>query len=61
MVAVPRAIWCGSLDYLRKQDDFPVLVLDITKVDFFSDKNVYQSIKDAVMLSYEKGMHHKVL
>ena len=49
------------LDYLRKQDDFPVLVLDITKVDFFSDKNVYQSIKDAVILSYEKGMHHKVL
>jgi deoxyguanosine kinase len=49
------------LDYLRKQDDFPVLVLDITKVDFFSDKNVYQSIKDTVILSYEKGIHHKVL
>ena len=49
------------LDYLRKQNDFPVLVLDITKVDFVSDKDVYASIKDTVMRSYEKGMHHKVL
>ena len=49
------------LDYLRKQDDFPVLVLDITKVDFVSEKDVYESIKDSIMIVYEKGMHHKVL
>jgi len=49
------------LDYLRKQDNFPVLVLDITEVDFVSERNVYKSIKDYIMLSYEKGMHHKVL
>lgn len=49
------------LDYLRKQDDFPVLVLDITEVDFVLDKEVYKSIKEAVMLSYERGIHHKVL
>ena len=49
------------LDYLRKQNDFPVLVLDITKVDFVSKKNVYESIKGSIMLTYEKGMHHKVV
>ena len=49
------------LDYLRKQDDFPVLVLDITKVDFVLEEDVYESIKDAIMLAYEKGMHHKAL
>ena len=49
------------LDYLRKQDDFPVLVLDITKVDFVLEKDVYESIKDATVLDYKKGMHHKAL
>ena len=49
------------LDYLRKQDDFPVLLLDITEVDFVSDKDVYQSIKDNISLPLTKGMHHKVL
>ena len=49
------------LDYLRKQDDFPVRVLDITKVDFVLEKDVYESIKDATVLDYKKGMHHKAL
>ncbi|MEC7863589.1 MAG: deoxynucleoside kinase [Bacteroidota bacterium] len=49
------------LDYLRKQNDFPVLVLDITKVDFVAKKDVYESIKGSIMLPYETGMHHKVV
>ncbi len=49
------------LDYLKKQDDFPVLILDITNVDFVLDKNVYQSIKDFVMSDYKSGIHHKLL
>ena len=49
------------LDYLRKQDEFPVLILDITEVDFVADKDVYNLIKDSVMLSFKKGVHHKVL
>ena len=49
------------LDYLKKQDDFPVLILDITNVDFVLDKNVYQSIKDFVMSDYKRGIHHKLL
>ncbi len=48
------------LDYLRKQDDFPVLVLDLTLVDFISDSNVYQSIKKSLVSAYKKEVHHKV-
>ena len=33
------------LDYLRKQDIFPVLIIDITDVDFVIDIDVYHSIK----------------
>ncbi len=49
------------LDYLRKQDDFAVLVLDITEVDFIADKQVYEYIKNLVTLPYDKGIHHKVI
>ena len=49
------------LDYLRKQKEFPVLILDVTKVDFILDKDVYKIIKDYLMISYEIGIHHKVL
>ena len=49
------------LDYLKKQNDFPVLILDITNVDFVLDKNVYQSIKDFVMNDYKRGIYHKLL
>ena len=49
------------LDYLRKQDDFPVLILDVTAVDFVLDEDIYRSIKDLLMIVYEKGVCHKSL
>jgi len=49
------------LDFLKKQDDFPVLLLDISQVDFVADTSTYKSIKDMLNLSYKKGIHHKVL
>ena len=48
-------------DYLRKQHDFPVLVLDVTNIDFVLDLDVYESIKSLLRFSYEKGVHKKVL
>jgi hypothetical protein len=38
-----------------------VLVLDITRVDFVLDRNIYQYIKKIIMIPYEKAMHRKVL
>ena len=45
------------LDYLRKQKYFPVLLLDISKVDFKEDEKVYSKIKQLLKNSYELGVH----
>ena len=45
------------LDYLRKQNHFPVLLLDISKVDFKEDEKVYSRIKQLLENSYELGVH----
>ena len=49
------------LDYLRKQDDFPVLLLDVTSVDFVNDTKAYEHIKELIILPYDKGVYHKVI
>ena len=45
------------LDYLRKQNNFPVLLLDISKVDFKESEEVYSKIKQLLKNSYELGVH----
>ena len=49
------------LDYLKKQDVFPVLILDITDVDFVLDMNIYTLIKEFLSMSYDKGIYNKIL
>ena len=49
------------LDYLKKQDVFPVLILDIKEVDFVLDMDVYQLIKGFLSISYEKRVYNKIL
>ena len=31
-------------DYLKKQNDFPVLILDVSEADFIEDEKIYQQI-----------------
>ena len=45
------------LDYLRKQNHFPVLLLDISQVDFKEDEKVYSRIKQLLENPYELGVH----
>jgi deoxyadenosine/deoxycytidine kinase len=52
-----RNIQDKYLDYLRKQNDFPVLILDVTNIDFVADKLVYESIKKHLSEFYYKGVH----
>ncbi|MDG2264401.1 MAG: deoxynucleoside kinase [Flavobacteriales bacterium] len=52
-----RNIQDKYLDYLRKQNDFPVLILNITAADFVADKLVYESIKKHLSEIYYKGVH----
>ena len=45
------------LDYLRKQTYFPVLLLDISNVDFKEDKKVYEAISALLDKTYGLGVH----
>ena len=45
------------LDYLRKQSAFPVLILDVSHVDFKVEKIVYEKIKELINYKYEIGVH----
>ena len=39
-----KAIEDKYFDYLKKQNDFPVLILDVSEVDFIEDEKIYQQI-----------------
>jgi deoxyadenosine/deoxycytidine kinase len=49
------------LDFLRKQSDFPVLLLDVTNVDFVADKNIYDKIDKLIFVEYSVGVTSKAL
>jgi len=45
------------LDYLRKQKSFPVLILDVSLVDFKTEKIVYEKIKKLINCKHKIGVH----
>ena len=45
------------LDFFRKQNDFPVLILDVSNADFVQNKSEYQKITDALKKEYPEGIH----
>lgn len=49
------------LDFLRKQSDFPVLLIDVTSVDFVADTNVYDKIRELISVEYSIGVNREVL
>ena len=49
------------LDFLRKQSDFPVLLLDVTNVNFVTDKNIYDEIGELIFVEYSIGVNNEVL
>ncbi len=49
------------LDFLRKQSDFPVLLLDVTNVDFVADKNIYDKIGELIFVEYSVGITNEAL
>ena len=49
------------LDFLRKQSDFPVLLLDVTNVDFVADKNIYDKISELIFIKYSVGITNEAL
>ena len=49
------------LDFLRKQSDFPVLLLDVINVDFVTDKNIYDKIGELIFVEYSVGVTNEAL
>ena len=45
------------LDYLKKQRYFPVLLLDVSKVNFKEDRKIYEVILGLLDSTYELGVH----
>ena len=50
------------LDYLKKQNDFPVLILDVTNINFIKDKESYQKIMyEIINFDQKKKIVQKIL
>ena len=45
-------------DYLKKQSDFPVLIIDIRNQDFKNDKLIFKRIKKLILKKYNLGIHY---
>ncbi len=45
------------LDYLRKQRHFPVLLLNVSNVNFMEDREIYEVILGLLDSTYELGVH----
>ena len=44
-------------DYFKKQKDFPVLVVDVSKIDFVEEALIYQQMVSLLEKEYEVGLH----
>ena len=45
------------LDYFKKQNNFPVLIIDVTNIDFKDNIKNYQTIKNSIFKKYEVGVN----
>jgi len=48
----------GYLNYLKQQQYFPVLVIDITRMDFVSNSNDFEKIQLMLNNEYSQGVHY---
>lgn len=44
-------------DYFKKQNDFPVLIIDVSRVDFVLDALAFQKMVSFIKKEYEVGIH----
>ena len=49
------------LDYLKKQRKSPVLILDITNVDFIDNNEIYNRIRELIDNEYQIGVQKKII
>ncbi|MEZ4960699.1 MAG: deoxynucleoside kinase [Saprospiraceae bacterium] len=44
-------------NYFRTEKEFPILIIEVTEVDFWSDRSAYEKILGLMKRSYAKGIH----
>lgn len=44
-------------DYFKQQNDFPVIIVDVTKIDFVENAIAYQQLVGILEKKYEVGLH----
>ena len=44
-------------DFFKKHTDFPVLIIDVSEVDFVNQDNVFQKLVTITTQFYDKGIH----
>ena len=44
-------------DYFKKQNDFPVLLIDVSKINFVEDSIAFQQLVGLLEKEYETGLH----
>ena len=45
------------LDFFKKHTEFPVLIVDVSEVDFVNNKNIFKQLVSLTTKSYENGIH----
>ena len=45
------------LDFFKKHTQFPVLIVDVSEVDFVNNKNIFKQLVSLTTKSYENGIH----
>tara|TARA_B100000945_G_C20248802_1_gene533482 strand:+ start:70 stop:702 length:633 start_codon:yes stop_codon:yes gene_type:complete len=56
-----QSIQENYFDFIRKQSKIPILIIDITNVDFIKDKLVYRKIKSLICKKHKVGEVNKVI
>lgn len=48
-------------NYFKSEHDLPILIIDVTEVDFWSDETAYKKIVGLMKRSYPKGIHRAAI
>lgn len=56
-----QALQDAYFNYFKAENDFPVLIIEVTAVDFRQDQSAYEKILGLMKRSYSKGIHRAAI
>ena len=48
-------------NYFKSENELPILIIDVTEVDFWNEKSAYEKIVGLMKRSYSKGIHRAAI